>query len=411
MNLPKLLMDYSFEELDRELIARGAQKIKNGTISLEIPNPTPDQQEMMERLKKMYDAASMPAPGFASFSDGELVKRLKELARGEKKNDTDDKHRRGIIEEDDRLDFYELEEAVNATINPIKVNSRLTRPHPSYSTKNLEILIKQADMEKLKKIKNNLDTVALLCLKDSLEETNQWANLNVRDYKKTYSLCECERFTNQPIINGKACTCFLVSEDVVATAGHFLRECKNPQHCRVVFGYQMKDYSTPITQIPREQVYQGVEFINICDGRDEKTPDWALLRLNRRVTGQKIVHLYPYALTPGQQVYTIGFPVGLPMKFATGARVQDTRNEYLFSADLDVFMGNSGSPVFDMNTHEVVGMAVKGYANDFRALENCWISLIYPAPGANTPLSKCTRISLLREPLEIDRSRKFKENH
>jgi hypothetical protein len=176
-------------------------------------------------------------------------------------------------------------------------------------------------------------------------------------------------------------------------------EGRKIEDLRIVFGFKMENSHTA-AKIPKENVYNGVELIGIRYDRGGNAPDWALVKLDRKVKGQVIAKLSGDEIYHGQPVYTIGHPAGLPLKFAAGASVRDTRdtkNEFLFKADLDIFMGNSGSPVFDMNTHEVIGIVVHGYSKDFRYMDLCLVSVIYPEPGENTELSKCTRIPGFRE--------------
>jgi hypothetical protein len=398
MNHQKSLYELTFEELDRELIARGAQKMKEGGIEFYNPDWPPEQNEMMERIGKMYQSASPPNTEMRGFSDQDLVKRLKELSRGQKKEDTDDKHNRGIIEEDDRMDFYELEEVLRANDNTRKAEVRKFLNVPR-DTEDLEDIIDLADMEKLKKIKNNLDSTAMICLAKGLKIENGHAVLEVRSFKEAYNLCECERFADQPAVNANICTCFLVKEDVIATAGHFV-EGRKIEDMRIVFGFKMENSCTAAT-IPKENIYNGVKLIGLRHERDGNAPDWALVKLDRKVKEQEIVKLSRDEISIGQPVYTIGHPAKLPLKFAAGASVRDTKDKFFFAADLDIFMGNSGSPVFDMNTHQVIGMVVHGYSKDFRWVDGCWISVIYPDPGENTQLSKCTRSSEFRELLVI----------
>jgi V8-like Glu-specific endopeptidase len=54
-----------------------------------------------------------------------------------------------------------------------------------------------------------------------------------------------------------------------------------------------------------------------------------------------------------QPVYILGHPCGLPLKYSAGAQVRGI-DESFFSADLNVYCGNSGSPVIDRDTHEVI---------------------------------------------------------
>jgi V8-like Glu-specific endopeptidase len=103
---------------------------------------------------------------------------------------------------------------------------------------------------------------------------------------------------------------------------------------------------------------------------------------------------FPYRdeISSDQEIYVIGHPCGLPLKYAPGAYVCDV-NETCFSADLDVYSGNSGSPVFDSKTHEVIGMAVRGDNMDFRWNGKGWISVIYPNLDIVSGGAHCTRVS------------------
>ncbi|WP_420540401.1 S46 family peptidase (plasmid) [Paenibacillus polymyxa] len=46
--------------------------------------------------------------------------------------------------------------------------------------------------------------------------------------------------------------------------------------------------------------------------------------------------------------------------FAVGAAVRDNPPNAFFVANLDTYGGNSGSPVFNSDTHEVEGILVRG---------------------------------------------------
>jgi V8-like Glu-specific endopeptidase len=70
-------------------------------------------------------------------------------------------------------------------------------------------------------------------------------------------------------------------------------------------------------------------------------------------------------------VHVIGHPMGLPLKYAAGARVRGLE-EALFAADLDIYMGNGGSPVFSSDTHQVVGIVTQGDPRDLRQTSKGW---------------------------------------
>ncbi len=62
---------------------------------------------------------------------------------------------------------------------------------------------------------------------------------------------------------------------------------------------------------------------------------------------------------PGENVYSIHSPRGLPLKYSTG-RVRETSGENSFVTTLDLLRGSSGAPVFDARTHKVIGLVANG---------------------------------------------------
>jgi hypothetical protein len=87
-----------------------------------------------------------------------------------------------------------------------------------------------------------------------------------------------------------------------------------------------------------------------------------------------------------------GHPCGLPLKYSPGACVGEITENY-FRADLDVYSGNSGSPVFCAETHELIGIVSRAQIPDFRWTGNSWITLRYPKTGAHYNGSQCSRAS------------------
>ncbi|HLP59482.1 MAG TPA: trypsin-like peptidase domain-containing protein [Candidatus Deferrimicrobium sp.] len=388
--MTKSLYEFTIEELDRELIARTAPGIKEEHFQFDHPEETPERDEMMGRIKQLYTAPPPKNKEMEHISTRDIIIVIKEKSRGKKKEDAEEMHDRGIIGEDDRMDFYELEAALR--------NKRFLGESPGK-----ESLEAQRDLADMENIKRNLDATAVICLANCLESNNGFAALRVRTLKERYGLCECERFANQLTALGKMCTCFLVKDDVVATAGHFLNEGR-VEDMRIVFGFKMKNANTAITTVPITNVYKVKKIIGKSHDRSGNAPDWGLLELDRKVENQEIVKISTQEVAHGQSVYTLGHPAGLPLKFATGASIHDSTNNHFFRADLDIFMGNSGSPVFDMKTHELIGLVAHGYSIDFRYVNNCLISVIYPPPKSEekSQLAECTRNSAFRHLLDRD---------
>jgi hypothetical protein len=161
----------------------------------------------------------------------------------------------------------------------------------------------------------------------------------------------------------------------------------NVTDVRFVFGFRMRDAETAPAAIANGEIYRGVALIGhqlVGNG-----PDWALVRLDRAVTGHRIARIRRAGRIGDQQVvHVIGHPAGLPTKFAGGAVVRDNAPAAYFVANLDAFGGNSGSPVFNSDTHEVEGILVRG-ETDFVRRGACQVSLVCPTTGCRG--EDCTR--------------------
>jgi V8-like Glu-specific endopeptidase len=119
--------------------------------------------------------------------------------------------------------------------------------------------------------------------------------------------------------------------------------------------------------------------------------DWAIVKLDRNVEGRQPLSIRREGqIQDNQAVYVIGHPRGLPQKYAGNASVRNNQATTHFVANLDVFGGNSGSPVFNDSTHEVEGILVRGDL-DFVRVKTCYISLAWPTTGGQG--EACTRVT------------------
>lgn len=202
------------------------------------------------------------------------------------------------------------------------------------------------------------------------------------------NLCPGEHFGDQP--TGAFCSGFLVAPDLIATAGHCVN-ADNVTDVRFVFGFRMRDAGNAQTVIGNGEIYRGVAVVGhqlVGNG-----PDWALVRLDRPVANHRIARIRRAGRIGDQQaVHVIGHPAGLPTKFAGGAAVRDNAPAAHFVANLDSYGGNSGSPVFNSDTHEVEGILVRG-ETDFVRRGACQVSLVCPTTGCRG--EDCTRATEL----------------
>ncbi len=348
----RLAQQLSVEELDRELIARGAKIAEEKRFKFKDREGTPERACIMAQVKEFYDAAISntlsPREDLRHLSTRELVKTLRFKTMKFRVEG-----RRGIWYDDNRKDFYQIED---------------------------------------EEVRKNAECVAAICDKaDLTAEKNGYSSLKTKKFGKAFNLCKDEPFYEQPVAAGRLHSCFLVEEDIIATADHCISS-GSLSRFRFLFGFKMLDFSTPVEQVPNTDIYRGVELIERVYNRTTDNSDWALVKLDRKVKGHPVVKFPDREVISRQPVYVIGHPCGLPLKYAAGAKVKTVENAY-FSADLDVFSGNSGSPVFNGNTHELVGIAVRGDFQNFRWTRKGWMYIKYPHPDLISREPRCTRQS------------------
>lgn len=211
--------------------------------------------------------------------------------------------------------------------------------------------------------------------------------------------CAGEPFANQPTV--AFCTGFLVGPDLIATAGHCYSS-SDIASTRFVFGFKMQNSTTAVSTVNANQVYQGVQLVGqmLSGGID-----YAVIRVDRTVTAPGAVIL-PVRQTGGvvtnDSIGVIGHPSGLPMKIAFGAntRVYGNTNTDYFTANLDTYGGNSGSPVFHQTSGMVEGILVRG-ATDFVVGSTCFTSNQLPDSSADEDVSRASQFnSFLLKPFD-----------
>jgi hypothetical protein len=226
-------------------------------------------------------------------------------------------------------------------------------------------------------ILNDVDSVvALFNAADIRDNGNGTSTLRTRNFGAARNLCEGEAFRNQPI--GAFCSGFLVAPNIIATAGHCASE-NDVTTVRFVFGYRMVDADTPQTTIDNAEIYRGVRIV----GRQltNNGPDWCLIEIDRAVPNHRVVSIRREGkVSEDQALHVIGHPVGLPTKVAGGAAVRSNDPAAFFVANLDTYGGNSGSPVFNSENHQVEGILVRG-ETDFVSSGSCNVSLVCPSTG------------------------------
>jgi hypothetical protein len=185
-----------------------------------------------------------------------------------------------------------------------------------------------------------------------------------------WGMCETERFVDQPRVG--FCSATLVAPDLVATSGHCIAsEGATPDQARcddmrIVFdfGYRSADDEpfAVFDNMSVDSVYECERVEAIGWIRSPENEDWALVRLDRPVTGREPIPVLTTEPRIGTPILQIGHPTGIPQKLAPGEVTRErfpyqdgfAGNTFTYKADL--FGGNSGGGVFDLENNALAGI-------------------------------------------------------
>ena len=196
-------------------------------------------------------------------------------------------------------------------------------------------------------------------------------------------ICLDEPFSRQPA--AAFCSGVLIADDIVLTAGHCFFDEQQCPLTRFVFDYYYTEENA-LAPLNADSIYSCRQVV---EQRYQTTTrgiqDWAIVQLDRPVSHARTPALLRTAIardgntihrapTVSNQapVTMIGFPLGMPLKADAGGRVTNPRDilQDAFVTDLDAFAGNSGSGVWikEAEEYRLAGILVSG-EEDFEALE------------------------------------------
>ena len=218
-------------------------------------------------------------------------------------------------------------------------------------------------------------------MREAEELGKGWFRVEGPVYGEMDRLCEGEPFREQRSL--AFCSGVLVAPDVVLTAGHCVPNLASCRLTRFVFGLRDEGGKRPVGEVPGSDVYHCADILDRSEPHAEEAPelmDYALVVLNRPVRGHPVARPgKAFALQAGAAVAMAGYPRGIPLKVAEGRLRYVNESRSLVIAELDAYHSNSGSPVYDRASGELIGIVVDG-EDDFVEAGGCRRSKIC-APG------------------------------
>ncbi|MBL4709438.1 MAG: trypsin-like peptidase domain-containing protein [Flavobacteriales bacterium] len=210
-----------------------------------------------------------------------------------------------------------------------------------------------------------------------LEETEGYLEIHNDKYKvkatrlkdkrivgAEYSICESMPFSNERAFG--CCSGFLIGPKLVLTVGHCIYDKVGEKwvkktikeiskmHVLLSYGGKPNDYEGALIDNSR------VCKVKRCvDSEFDGVRDWAILELEDSIIGIEEISINTLPIKKGKQLYMLGHPLGLPLKFTHSGQVIRT-SDNLYYCNLDGFGGNSGSPVFCAKTFQLVGVFSEG---------------------------------------------------
>ncbi len=188
-----------------------------------------------------------------------------------------------------------------------------------------------------------------------------------------HGLCADEPFALQPA--AADCSATLIAEDLAITAGHCVWSISTCRSYALVFNYL---YAAPneLAVIHDNAVYQCKELVFLETTLDGDAPvDLAVVRLDRPVVGFRSVAIAPSnSVALGAPVVLVGTTEGVPIKIDRGGSVQSYvgRLPTGFKANLDAFIGSSGSGVYSVGG-QLIGVLSNGQ-DDFQSAGGCRVT-------------------------------------
>ncbi len=204
-------------------------------------------------------------------------------------------------------------------------------------------------------LRASADAVAAVFDAGDVKENGERATLKLKKAKDHHHFCKDTKFEGEPV--GAHGTAFLIHPTLLLSAGHVVA----PKDCagtRFVFGFT--DAVGFDGEVPAANVYRCKRLVKHVKEDFRSGRDFAIIELDRPVTDRAPLELDFALPKKGDLVFALGHPLGHTLTYSgMGPARQIYADSGYYVAEIDVFGGNSGSPVFSDN-RKVVGIATHG---------------------------------------------------
>jgi|GEM_PF-3571278 len=213
-------------------------------------------------------------------------------------------------------------------------------------------------------------------------------------------VCDNTAFRNEYVLAPSA-TGSLINNNSILTAFHVVADFLSNDQIVCIFNYfksssgdfpvRFDSQNRPYVLVNTSDVYEVTNTsAQLIKGNGNSPYDFAVLTLSKNAdVKQKRMCFYSGTGTDvlttlgvnGYELFTWGFPMGLPMIFTDGAHL---KRSDLFQVDMDLYKGNSGSPILVKNSiafkYKIFGVVSEGnvdYAPSKGTICptncNCWV--------------------------------------
>jgi hypothetical protein len=190
---------------------------------------------------------------------------------------------------------------------------------------------------------------------------NGQVELTGKPLSEQLRMCSDALFSSEPLVAN--CSGALVGADIVLTAGHCINLNGEAQmglnDLVAVFNYRQTREGQTQFIVAAEDVHE-FERVLYREFVGAFGIDLALIKLKR--ASRRVPLKFSRAVTPiGTPLFMLGYPLGIPLKMTDGSTLlAHNAPERAFRHELDAFSVNSGSPIFNAETMEIIGVHVRG---------------------------------------------------